>query len=134
MSLESWRSALADALNGMPGLRCGDPYMTDQVNPPQAMIDIDDIAYDLTFARGADVYQFTVLVFDQRTSVRATQRRFDTWRDGTDPKSVKHVVENDSGVAAECDYTRIVSVSAPTSVSVGNVDYMLLEFQGEVVL
>ncbi len=134
MSIESWRSAVAEALDGMPGLSCPDPYITDQVNPPQAVIYINQISYDVTFARGADSFEFSIMVLDQRTDERATQRRLDVWRDGTLEGSIKHVLENDPAVAAECDYTRVVSASELTEATVSGVGLLVVEFLGEVVL
>lgn len=134
MSVESFRVALAAALDGMPNLRCPSAYMTDQVNPPQAMID-HEVNYDLTFARGADVHTFHVMVFDLRTSERATQIRFDTLMDGSlTTTSIKFVVENNAGVAAECDYARVLSATRPQVATIGVVDYLLVDFTLEVVL
>lgn len=132
MSLETYREALAAAVGSIEGLRCT-PYLTDQVNPPQAMIDLE-VNYDLTFARGADVLNVFVMVFDQRKSERSAQKRIDEWRDGGSTTSIKYVVENDTGLAAECDYTRVVSAGRPTVVTVGAVDYLMIEFQMEAVL
>lgn len=134
MSIEAWRSAVADALDGITGLRCPDPYITDQVNPPQAVIYVNQVSYDVTFARGADSFEFSIMVVDQRTDERSTQRRLDVWRDGSSEQSIKYVLENDPGVAATCDYTRVVSASELTEATVSGVGLLVVEFQGEVVL
>lgn len=132
MSLETYREALADAVSTIDGLRCT-PYLTDQVNPPHAMIDLE-VNYDLTFARGADVLTVYLMVFDQRKSERSAQIRLDDWRDGSSTTSIKYVVENDTTLATKCDYTRVVSAGRPTVVTVGTVDYLMVEFQLEAVL
>lgn len=134
MSLDTYCEALATCLNNVEGLRCNpDGLLRDQVNPPEAMIDFE-VDYDLTFARGADVYRFFVMVFDQRKSERAAQLRLRGWRDGSSTSSLKYVIENDTGVAAQCDYTRVVTASRPTVVTVGTVDYLMIELSLEVVL
>lgn len=134
MSLDTYCEALAACLNSVDGLRCNsDGLLRDQVNPPEAMIDFE-VDYDLTFARGADTYSFFVMVFDQRKSERASQLRLRAWRDGTSDDALKYVIENDAGVAAACDYTRVVSAGRPTVVTIGTVDYLMIELQLEVVL
>lgn len=133
MSIAAVREAFAAALDGIDGLRAS-AYLTDQINPPQAMVDFEIPEYDLTFNRGADQYDFTVWIFDQRTSERGSQLRMDAWRDPSDADSLKQVIEADAGILAVCDYARVRSVSSPRDMQVGNVHYLVIEFRVEVVI
>lgn len=133
MTIAQVRTAMATALDGISGLRSS-PYLTDQINPPQAMIDFEIPEYDLVFGRGADEYLFTVWIFDQRTSERSSQIRLDTWRDPSSASSLKQVLETNAGLLAVCDYARVKSASVPRAVQVGATDYLVVEFQVEVVI
>lgn len=131
------RQALSDAVDSIAGLRCA-PYVPDQINPPQAVVWDTGIDYDLVLGRGADVYDFRVIVYVNRTAETAGQKLLDTLREPTGATSVKTVVEADATLASKVDYAQVKSVS-PVQVAsvgaalVGQVEYLTIEFTVEIV-
>lgn len=135
MTVATYRTALAAALEGMTDMRAT-AYMTLKCEPPPgggfAMFDLEP-SYDVSFARGADEYSLRITVFAQAADERPSQVFLDAIRDGSSATGLKQVVEGDSGVAAVCDYTRIVSASAIDLRTIGHADYLAVDFTGEVV-
>lgn len=131
MSVATARTALAAAVDSISNIRCPDGYIRGRITPPEAMIDYV-VAYDLTFARGADSYTFKVKVFDTMTDERSAQARMDAWRDGNDTGSIKYAIENYA--TAAYDYARVTDASDISVATVAGVDYLMIEFDVEVVL
>lgn len=134
MSLEVVREAMGTALrtitvNSRP--LYATPYITDKVIPPHAMIECE-IDYDLTFGRTGDLYRFTVMVFAQRDSEREGQRYLDGLRDPSSTSSIKQTLETNATLDAVVEYARVVRAGRPAIASVGNVDYLMIEFEVEV--
>lgn len=130
--IDEVRQAFADALSVIDGLHV-DPYIVEGIRAPHAMVDYQ-VAYDLTFARGSDAYEFVVMVFAQRSSAEQSQKLLDRLRDPSDASSVKQVLEGDAGLAALVDYVRVAAVDRPQVVTVGNADYLMVSFNCEVVI
>lgn len=135
MSLEAIQDAMALAIDSVEGLRCVEGgYMRDQVNPPEAFIDFEIPEYDATFGAEKHDVVFTVMVFDQRSSERTAQKRLRDWRDPTSEQSLKTAIEGNEGLNAVCDFARVRSAGRPTIVTVGQVDYLMIELRVEVTL
>lgn len=133
MSIASVRTALATALRTIPGLHVSE-YMTDEILPPHAMFDYS-IEPHMVFARGADVYRFTIQVFCSRSSDVPSQKFLDTLRDPSTSSGLIQTVEENATLAAAVDYARVTSVgqiqlAAPRP----NVEYLMVPFEVEVVL
>lgn len=131
MTIAQVRTALANAVDGMTGLRAT-AYIVDSVATPQAVVSLNAIDYDLVMGRGADIYNYTVRVYTQRSSDRAAQLLLDTLREPTGATSLKTVVEADSSLAALIDYVRVTNASEVQTTTVGAVDYLFVEFTLEV--
>lgn len=129
------RSAMADAVSSIEGLRCS-PYLTDQVNPLGAMIDVEGPTQVSFSTAGAVEYLFTVMVFGQRSSERATQKHFDELRDPFHARSVARTIEADTALnaLAGVDYSLGMPPTRATQVTVGAVEYLLVEFPVNVVI
>lgn len=130
------RAAVASALDGITGLR-STAYLSDSASPPPgggwAMVEFDDIDYDLSFGGATDELPLLVIVFAPREAEKASQVFIDTLRDPNAPTGIKPVLEADAGVAALVAYLRVRRVLRPTITTIGNVDYITVEFQCEVV-
>ena len=126
------RQALSDAVDTITGLRSA-PYVPDQINPPQAVVWDTGIDYDLVLGRGADTYDFRVVVYVNRTAEVAAQKLLDTLREPSGATSLKTVVEADAGLAALVDYALVQSVSPVQVATVGQVEYLTVEFTIEIV-
>jgi hypothetical protein len=132
MSVATFRTALATTLRTIPGLRASE-YMTDEIVVPHAMFDYE-IEPHLVFARGADVYRFTVQVFTSRSSDVASQKFLDLLRDPTTSTGLTQTVEDSASLAAVCDYAQVKSIGKIELAQVGGVEYLMVPFEIEVVL
>jgi len=132
MSIATVRSAMATALRTIDGLRASE-YITEQVSTPQAMFDYE-VEPDLTFARGGDVYRFTVLVACERSPERASQVYLDLLRDPSSSTAVKYVLENNATLAAQVDYARVTRIGRVDPRVIGATEYLCCDFDVEVVL
>lgn len=138
MSLTDARESIATALATIPNLRAT-TYLTDQINPPPgggfAMIEFGQID-DLVFGGTKNRYPLNIKVFAPRSSERVSQMFFDTVRDPHAVTGIKPVLEANAGVLAACDYLYVNHPDNPSVVAIGSpgVEYLMLEFEGEVVL
>lgn len=132
MTINAVRQALSDAVDSITGIR-STPYIPDQINTPQAVISLRGIDYDLTFGRGADTWNYVVQVFAARTAEKQAQQLLDTLSEPSGATSLKTVVEADSGLAALVEYARVRTVSPVQVATIGSNDYLVIEFEVEVV-
>lgn len=132
MSVATVREKMATALRTITDLKASE-YITESINPPMAMFDYR-VNPDLTFARGADVYTFTVRVFAARTPERASQVFLDLIRDPSTAGGVKRTLEDNADLAAVVDYVHVTEISEVEPVTVGNADYLSVRFTAEVVI
>ncbi|MFZ5863016.1 MAG: hypothetical protein ACOYXR_09280, partial [Nitrospirota bacterium] len=88
----------------------------------------------MVFARGADVYRFRVKVFASMSSEVAGQKFLDLLRDPSTTTNLGYVLETDATLAAAVDYVRVTGVSEVQVATVGAADYLLVEWEAEVVL
>lgn len=131
MSLATVRQALSDAVDGIADVRAT-PYVPDQINPPQAVVGLREIDYDLVFGRGADIFMFMVQFFVARTAEKQAQILLDTLCEPAGVTSLKTVVEADSGLGALVDYARVRRVTGPQVATIGSLDFLVVEFDVEV--
>ncbi len=129
--IDDIRSAMVTALQTISGLRAT-AYITESIHPPIAMLDYEAV-YDLTFGRGADVYNFKVKVFSQRTGEKQSQVFLDTLRDPTNTAGVKQTLEDNAALQALVDYVAVRRVGFVEPVDIGQEKYLTVEFDVEVV-
>jgi hypothetical protein len=130
-SIADVRQTIADACQSLAGIRA-QPYVTDSVATPQATVSLNEVNYDLVFARGADIWNYTVTVYAQRSSERSAQILLDELREPVGPTSLKTVLEEDVALAALVDYVVLRRASPVQSTTVGAIEYLLVEFTVEV--
>lgn len=132
MAIADVREALAERVAAVKGLNRCDPYLPDQVNAPQAFIDLS-ITYDLVFGRNGDVYPFTITAVAARTAEKASQRLLDEIREPSGPTSLKTVVEAaDTTLRSLVDDVTIKSASGLKVITINQIDYLAVEFDGEL--
>lgn len=132
MSIASVRTAMATALRTISGLRVSE-YLVDEIVVPHAMFDFA-VEPHMVFARGADVYRFSVKVFASRSSDQPSQKYLDLLRDPTTSGGLIQTLETDATLAAAVDYARVTSISPVQIAQVGLTEYLMIEAQVEVVL
>lgn len=132
MTVATIRAAMGTALRTISGLHVSD-YIVDEILPPHAMFDYA-VEPHMVFARGADVYRFRVKVFVSQSSDVAGQKYLDLLRDPSTTTNLAYVLETDTTLAAQVDYVRVTSIGEVQIASVGSADYLMVEWEVEVVL
>lgn len=127
------REAIADACETITGLRAS-AFVPDQISPGSALAVVAraSIEYDLTFGRGRDVWNYTVVVYAARSDERSAQAFIDTLCEPSGAGSLKTVLETDAALAALVDYAHVKRASELTVVTIGAVDYLACSFDVEV--
>jgi hypothetical protein len=129
-SIDAIRKGIAKNLSTIEGLRTSD-YWRDNPRPPIAMVLPDTLDYDLNANRGADEFTFIVSVLVGRADDRAAQRNADQYIVG--PNSVKAAIESDRTLDGSANTCRVNRMRSYGQVSVGEVIYLELQFEVEVV-
>jgi hypothetical protein len=91
----------------------------------------DGIDYDLNANRGADTFTFIVSLLVGRADDRAAQRNIDVYVVG--PNSVKAAIEQDRTLGGAANTCRVTQMRNYGQVSVGDLVYLGVEFEVEVV-
>jgi len=130
-SLTAIREALAEALATIDRLRVTH-FMPDQPRPPVAMVYPESIVYDLNANRGADTYTFIVTVMVGRADDRSAQNAIDMYAVG--PDSVKTAIERDRTLGGVVNTCRVTEMRNYQAIPVGDVTYLGVEFEVEVVV
>lgn len=124
---------MGTALRTISGLHVSD-YIVDEVVPPHAMFDFA-ITPHYVFARGADKFTFKVKVFASMSAEVAGQKFLDTLRDpSATSTNVAYVLEENATLAGQIQSLEVKSVSEVQVATVGAVDYLMCEWEAEVVL
>lgn len=126
-TLTQLRSGLATRLGTISGLRTA-ATIPDQVNPPVAIVSVDSISYDTSYARGMDEYALTVTVIVGRVNERTAQSNLDAYLAPTGAASIKTAIEADrtlGGVAQTC---RVTDMRGISPVVIGDITYLAAAF------
>lgn len=129
-SVAALRDGIATQLALVPNLRVSATFL-DAPRPPVAMVLPDGIDYDLNANRGADTFTFIVSLLVGRADDRAAQRNIDVYVVG--PDSVKAAIEQDRTLGGAANTCRVTQMRNYGQVSVGDVVYLGVEFEVEVV-
>ena len=129
-SVSALRNGIATQLALVPNLRVSATFL-DAPRPPVAMVLPDGIDYDLNANRGADTFTFIVSLLVGRADDRAAQRNIDVYVVG--PDSVKAAIEQDRTLGGAANTCRVTQMRNYGQVSVGDVVYLGVEFEVEVV-
>jgi hypothetical protein len=97
-----------------------------------AVVQPQQIEYDLNAARGVNRYTFTVTVFVVKADDRAAQVRVDPYVSPSGTQSVKAAIEVDRTLGGVVDTCRVVSVSNYASSDANDVLYLAVDFEVEV--
>jgi hypothetical protein len=131
MSISQIRTALATNLATIPGLRTA-AEIPDLPNPPIAVVSLDSVTYDQSFAKGMTNYTFTITVIVGRTAEREAQRKLDAYIT-PGANSVKNAIESNKtlgGYAYDC---RVVSMNSVGSVTISDTTYLAADFTVTVI-
>lgn len=134
------REAIANAVATIPDLRAT-PLISDQVNPPQAEVSRSAAVYD-EVQHGPDedsarTWPFKVRVYAGRVNERGGQDLLDEYAEPIGDKSIKQAIENDTDLAALCDYVLVTEVSdtqVVTSATEAGVVFIFEDFTVQVAV
>ena len=126
MSITLIRQGLGTNLATIRGLRVAET-IPDQVNPPQAVISLQSVAYDGALRGGLTTYTFMVTVIVGRMSERTAQRVLDGYiSPGTG--AIKNAIESDKSLGGSAFDVRVEAMSSVGSLSIGEVNYLAADF------
>ncbi len=125
MSIKEIREAIAAAID-TTGIVISTPYVTDQVNTPQAMVIRGDITYDDTFD-GTAAYEFVVTVYVTR-SAGAGQELLDDLSEPHGASSLKEALEADPDLKEVVDYAVVTGAGTPRVEVIGDSQYLAADF------
>ena len=129
--LSTIRAAMGTALSEVQNLRVRE-LIPALVVPPMAVVQPQDIEYDLNANRGVNRYTFTVTVFVVKADDRSAQLRVDPFVSTSGPQSVKAALEADRTLGGEVDTLRVTNVSNYSSQDANDVLYLAVDFEVEV--
>ncbi len=129
-SIADLRDGIAERLETVPNLRVSATFL-DAPRPPVAMVLPERVDYDLNANRGADTFFFLISLLVGRADDRAAQRNIDTYIVGAG--SVKAAIEADRTLGGVANTARVTEMRNYGQVSVGDVVYLGVEFEVEVV-
>lgn len=126
MSIALIRQGLGNNLATIRGLRVAET-IPDQVNPPQAVIGLQSVAYDGAMAGGLTTYTFTLTVIVGRMSERTAQRTLDGYI-SPGVGAIKNAVESDKSLGGSAFDVRVEAMSNVGSLTIGDVNYLAADF------
>jgi hypothetical protein len=126
-SITSLRSGLATNLATISGLRTT-TETPDTISPPVAIINVANVNFDKTFARGLDEYNFVITCVVGRVGERTAQRLLDSYVSSTGASSVKLAIESDKTLGGNCDTLRVTDMRNYGSIVIGEITYLAAEF------
>lgn len=127
MSISGIRSAMATNLSSIPGLRVASE-IPDQINPPVAVISMNNIEYDGAFQQGLTTMNFTVQLVVTRMAERRAQERLDLYSEPRGEQSVKSAIESDRTLGGNASDVRVESRPNVGSLQVNDQDYLAADF------
>lgn len=127
------RTALASAVTDGTGLRA-EPLVLDSVNAPVAEVVRRPMDPRYIFSGTKANYALTVRVYWPRTAERTAQEGLDRLCEIQGPGSMVAAVEDGANWPDDLvDYAQVVRVGAVLAVERGGVEYLVVDFDVEVV-
>jgi len=126
VTIQEIRTGLAANLGTISGLRVSID-IPDSPNPPQAVIGIDTVNFDLAFGQGLTEYRFTVSLIAARVSERNAQRKLDAYT-SNGAQSVKLAIESDKTLGGYAFDVRVSEMSNIGTVILGELIYLAADF------
>lgn len=125
--IQAIRDRIAVNLATVSGLRTA-ANVPDLVNPPVAVVSLEQIAYDGAFNQGLTTLEFTIFVVVSRADERSAQRKLNDFVAPTGASSIKSAVESDRRLNNLVADLRVRSVTNIGSLQLDDQEYMAAEF------
>lgn len=130
MAIAEIRAGLAANIATIPALRVA-TEIPDNPSPPIAIISLNSVSYDLDFARGMTLYNFTVMLVVGRVAERDAQRKLDAYA-GNGARSIKTAVESDRTLGGSAFDVRLSEMSTLGAYNLGEQVYLAADFAVQV--
>jgi hypothetical protein len=127
VDIQAIRERIAINLATISGLRT-EENVPDVVNPPVAVVALEQIAYDGAFQQGLTTLEFNIFVVVSRASERMAQRKLNQFVAPTGTFSIKSAVESDRRLNNLVADLRVRSVTNIGSLQLDDQEYMAAEF------
>lgn len=119
--------ALSLALAAVPGLRVAD-HLPEQINPPMAVVQLQNITYHRAMAGGTSEWQFLVALVAGRMGDRSAQRQIDGWVSYDGSQSIRAAIEMDQTLNGVCQTLIVADMVAVRPITLGDASYLSCEF------
>jgi hypothetical protein len=126
VSIAAIRAGLGTNLATLSGLRIA-TSLPEQVNPPQAVISLQSVAYDGALRGGLTTYTFMVTVLTGRMSERTAQSILDGYI-SPGAGAIKNAIESDKSLGGSAFDVRVEAMSNVGSLTIGEVNYLAADF------
>jgi len=126
MSLALIRAGIGKNLATIGGLRVA-TEVPDNPSPPIAVLQLNNVSYDLDMGRGMTVYNFTVTVITGRVAERDAQRKLDAYIDDGG-RSIKTAIESDRSLDGAAFDVRVSEMSNAGALNLGEQTYLACDF------
>lgn len=121
------RQGIIDNLKTVYGLRAS-ATVPEQPNPPVAVVELASGAYDTTFGRGLDSWQFTVTLIVGRSDNRVAQSQLDEYVASSGTRSVKQAIESNKTLGGHASDVRVTNLNSYGQITLGDTTYSGAEF------
>jgi hypothetical protein len=125
--IQAIRERMAVNLGTISGLRTAE-NVPDIVNPPVAVVSLEQIAFDGAFNQGLTTLEFTIFVVVSRADERTAQRKLNQYVAPTGAFSIKSAVESDRRLNNLVADLRVRGVTNIGSLQLDDQEYMAAEF------
>lgn len=126
MSIATIRAGLGTNLATLSGLRVA-TSLPEQVNPPQAVVALQSVAYDGALRGGLTTYTFMVTVLTGRMSERTAQSILDGYI-SPGAGAIKNAIESDKTLGGSCYDVRVEAMSSVGSLTINETNYLAADF------
>lgn len=133
MSVATVRAALAAACAEITGLKSG-TYRPDQIPTPIAVVTPDDFDPRLVMGESKAVRPFIISVYTGRTSEVAAQKLLDTYTELSGSSSILAKIQSYTALndGTTADYAEVTNISGLKTETIGQVEYLLVQFSVDV--
>lgn len=120
-------AGLTTALAQVRGLRVAD-HLPEQVNPPVAIVQLQQVTYHRAMQGGSSEWEFLVAVVAGRMGDRAAQRQLDAWISYDGPYSIRAAIEADPTLGGACHTLIVNDMVSVRPITTGDASYLSCEF------
>lgn len=130
MNVADVMDGLAARLDTISGLRVA-AYPSDQVNPPQALVNFPESIADNTMAGGSQRATFPIHLLLKVTDIRSATKNLQPYL-GTGATSIQAAIEGDKTLDGAAQSVSVID-HFTEYFTVGSIDYLAATFRVDVI-